>query len=397
MSSTANKGAASQKNFIDSIDDFHQLAIDAFLSNMPAAAGWNNFGKPEYKEALKVLAASLDNSNDLSAACEQIMRSNIVDVLKSRLYSEYFQHQHPEYAQQKISKPIFIIGLPRSGTTALHKLLAADPSNQGLDYWLGVSPMPRPPREQWTNYAEFQQCDQRLKFIAEVAPQLKEIHDMAADQVDECRLLLMQSFMNVTFQSSAWIPEYEAWLYQADFTQAYQRYKRNLQLIAAGNTDYSERRWVLKDPSHLWAPESVLKTFPDACIIQLHRDPCALIPSVASLVYTSRQMIEPDIDKHRVGRRELKQWSQLLNNLDRFRQGNPSVPVYDMRMEDLQNNALAEIGKAYQHFDIELSDAAVQGIQAWQSNKPKSSDAHRYTAEEFGLSDAEIKQAFNII
>jgi hypothetical protein len=326
-----------------------------------------------------------------------MMRGNIVDVLKGRLYSEYFQHQHPKYAQQKISKPIFIIGLPRSGTTALHKLLAADPGNQGLDYWLGVSPMPRPARQQWTNYAEFQQCDQRLKFIAEMAPQLKEIHDMAADQVDECRLLLMQSFMNVTFQSSAWIPEYEAWLYQADFTQAYQRYKRNLQLIAAGNTDSPERRWVLKDPSHLWAPEAVLKTFPDACIIQLHRDPCALIPSVASLVYTSRQMIEPDIDKHRVGRRELKQWSQLLNNLDRFRQANPSVPVYDMRMEDLQKNALAEIGKAYQHFDIALSDAAVQGIQTWQSNKPKSSGAHRYTAEEFGLSAAEIKQAFNIL
>ena len=137
---------------------------------------------------------------------------------------------------------------------------------------------------------------------------------MAADQADECRLLLMQSFMNVTFQSTAWVSDYEQWLLKADFSEAYRRYKMNLQLISNGDS----RRWVLKDPSHLWAPEALLSTFPDACIIQMHRDPCKLIPSVASLVYTTRQMVEPDIDKHRIGRRELAQWSSLLSNLDLF-------------------------------------------------------------------------------
>ena len=383
--------------FMANLQSFHQQAIDAFSLSCPDAAAWDDFGEPEYTEALRVLAQSLDQSKELSDGVAQIMRGNIVEVLKGRLYSEYYWHAKGRNNTQapSISKPIFIIGLPRSGTTALHKLLAADPANQGLDYWLGVTPMPRPPREQWSRFIEFQQCDQRLKFIAEVAPQMKEIHDMAANQVDECRLLLMQSFMNVTFQSSAWIPEYEQWLYQADFTKAYQRYKRNLQLIAANEPADNPRRWVLKDPSHLWAPETVLKTFPDACIIQLHRDPCALIPSVASLVYTSRQMVEPDIDKHRVGRRELQQWSQLLKNLERFRHANPEVPAYDMRMEDLQRNPVDEIAAAYKHFGIDFSEQARQGIVAWQAGQGVRSGTHRYTAEEFGLTEQQIRQAFS--
>ena len=172
--------------------------------------------------------------------------------------------------------------------------------------------------------------------------------------------------------------------------------KRNLQLISANDPAQSPRRWVLKDPSHLWAPQTVLETFPDACIIQLHRDPCALIPSVASLVYTSRQMVEPDIDKHRVGRRELKQWSQLLNNLERFRHENPAVPVYDMAMEDLQADPLAAIGAAYAHFGIAFSEQSRRAIAARSELRTNKTGAHRYSAEEFGLSDNKIRQAFGI-
>ena len=164
--------------FMANLQSFHQQAIDAFSLSCPDAAAWDDFGEPEYTEALRVLAQSLDQSKELSDGVAQIMRGNIVEVLKGRLYSEYYWHAKGRNNTQapSISKPIFIIGLPRSGTTALHKLLAADPANQGLDYWLGVTPMPRPPRKQWSRFIEFQQCDQRLKFIAEVAPQMKEIH-----------------------------------------------------------------------------------------------------------------------------------------------------------------------------------------------------------------------------
>ena len=326
-------------SFYQDLPQIHYEAQQAFESCSPKRNGFNDFGDDEYQPGLEVLAKSLDAADDLNPLTAQIMRANIIDVLQSRLSSQYFLAENPSCLDAEIQRPIFIIGMPRSGTTALHRLLVADDYNQGLEYWLGVRPQPRPDKKEWSSYLDFRQCDEKLKFMQQAAPQLKDIHEMAADQADECRLLLMQSFMNVTFQSTAWVSEYEKWLLKADFSEAYRRYKINLQLISNGDS----RRWVLKDPSHLWAPEALLSTFPDACIIQMHRDPCKLIPSVASLVYTTRQMVEPDIDKHRVGRRELSQWSSLLSNLDSFRNNYSSSSIYDVSMDELQQDPGAVI------------------------------------------------------
>lgn len=382
-------------SFYQDLPQFHHEAQRAFESCSTKRSGFNDFGGNEYQPALEVLAKSLDAADDLNPLTAQIMRANIIDVLQSRLSSQYFLAENPSCLDAEIVRPIFIIGMPRSGTTALHRLLVADDYNQGLEYWLGVRPQPRSDKADWSSTLDFQQCDQKLKLMQQAAPQLKDIHDMAADQADECRLLLMQSFMNVTFQSTAWVGDYEQWLLGADFTAAYQRYKMNLQLISNGDS----RRWVLKDPSHLWAPEALLATFPDACIVQMHRDPCELIPSVASLVYTTRQMVEPDIDKHRIGRRELAQWSGLLENLTAFRRSQLALPVYDVSMQQLQQEPATVMKNIYRHFAIDderpnLENDIAKMLVDFKQDQQHSISGHRYTAEEFGLTNEEIEQAF---
>lgn len=382
-------------SFYQDLPQIHYEAQQAFESCSPKRNGFNDFGDDEYQPGLEVLAKSLDAADDLNPLTAQIMRANIIDVLQSRLSSQYFLAENPSCLDAEIQRPIFIIGMPRSGTTALHRLLVADDCNQGLEYWLGVRPQPRPDKKEWSSHLDFRQCDEKLKFMQQAAPQLKDIHEMAADQADECRLLLMQSFMNVTFQSTAWVSDYEQWLLKADFSAAYRRYKMNLQLISNGDS----RRWVLKDPSHLWAPEALLSTFPDACIIQMHRDPCELIPSVASLVYTTRQMVEPDIDKHRIGRRELAQWSGLLSNLAAFRHSHSSAPVYDVSMQELQEDPAAVVKSIYRHFSLDQHrinfDSKIDSmIKGFKRDASHSHSKHHYTAEEFGLTDAIIKQAF---
>lgn len=382
-------------SFYQDLPQFHHEAQRAFQSCSTKKSGFADFGGDEYQPALEVLAKSLDAADDLNPFTAQIMRANIIDVLQSRLSSQYFLAENPSCLDAEIIRPIFIIGMPRSGTTALHRLLVADDYNQGLEYWLGVRPQPRSDKTDWSSTLDFQQCDQKLKLMQQAAPQLKDIHDMAADQVDECRLLLMQSFMNVTFQSTAWVGDYEQWLLEADFTAAYHRYKMNLQLIGNGDS----RRWVLKDPSHLWAPEALLATFPDACIVQMHRDPCELIPSVASLVYTTRQMVEPDIDKHRIGRRELAQWSGLLENLTAFRRSQLALPAYDVSMQQLQQEPATVIKNIYRHFAIDgerpnLENDIAKMLVDFKQDQQHSISSHRYTAEEFGLTNEEIEQAF---
>ncbi len=382
--------------FYHELPQLHHEAQLAFELSSPDRMGFNDFGGNEYQCALQVLAKSLDAADDLSPLTAQIMRANIIDVLQSRLCSQFYFHQNPSCINVEIRRPIFIIGMPRSGTTALHRLLAADNCNQGLEYWLGVSPQPRPNKKEWPGMIEFQQCDEKLTYMQQAAPSLKEIHDMAANQVDECRLLLMQSFMNVTFQSAAWVGDYEQWLLKADFTEAYSRYKMNLQLISGGD----ERRWVLKDPSHLWAPDALLTTFPDACIVQMHRDPCELIPSVANLVYTTRRMVEPGIDKHRVGRRELAQWSSLLDNLETFRRNHSATRVYDVSMQQLQHNPATVVKNIYRHFSLDsgrasLDDDVEKMVAGIQHEDRHAIRSHRYTAEEFGLTNEQIERAFN--
>ncbi len=374
---------ASETSFVQRFDEFHQLAVDN--------CGWNDFGEDEYLPALNILLESLDQSALLPKVANAVMAQSITGVLSGRLYSEHYKQQNPGFSQQKIARPLFIIGLPRSGTTALQKLLAADPCNQGLAYWLGQTPMPRPARERWQQIPEFMQCVTQLETIAQAVPEMMAIHEMAADQADECRLLLMQSFSNVTFQSGAWVPEYEEWLYTADFSRVYERYKSNLQLIGLND----DRRWVLKDPSHLWAPQDLLKVFPDACIVQTHRQPEKLIPSVSSLVYTSRKMTDPEVDKKRVGRRELKQWARVLNNLAELRQNTPQLPIYDVYMEDLQRDPLQTIRGIYDYFDIALSPGSHSAMESWAASRPAGVHGqHNYTAEEFGLNDEEINEAF---
>ena len=124
-----------------------------------------------------------------------------LNCLKGRLYLQASIKNIPQINQYKISKPIFIIGLPRSGTTFLHRLLCSHPDNQGIENWLGTFPEPRPSRQQWGNNRKYLEVEAALTTYHEMNPEIKNIHEMAADKVDECRLILMHCFENVTFQA----------------------------------------------------------------------------------------------------------------------------------------------------------------------------------------------------
>ena len=386
-------------SFASRHDEFHQRAIES------APAMGDDFGADDYVEGLRALLDSIDANPPATEFSGVMLEQMISTSLRGRLYSVHHRKQNPGFSDTEIRRPLFIVGLPRSGTTALQKLLTADPANQGLEYWLGQTPMPRPERKIWGSYEEFTACLAQLETLAQLAPDMMAIHEMAADQADECRLLLMQSFANVSFQSSVWVPEYEEWLYSANFAPVYEQFKANLQLIGMSDV----RQWVLKDPSHLWAPDVLLSTFPDAGIIQLHREPEQLIPSVSSLVYSSRKMSDPQIDPARVARRELLQWSRVLTNLTRYRQSSSDLQVYDVYMRDLQRDPLAAVQDIYSFFDLEFTAAGRRAVEKWaarhvapaaESAETASADTgkehgrHQYSLESFGLDAEEINALF---
>lgn len=355
------------------------------------ATGLDDFGRDDYREGLRVLLESYDREASLSEAGRANTYGLLQSCLQGRLLARHGLRQRPDCREQPIERPVFIVGLPRTGTTVLHRLLAEDPANQGLEYWLGCAPMPRPPRAAWPAQPAFQRVDGELSALMAANPGLKAIHAMSADTVDECRLLLMQSFANVTFQSNAGVPSYAYWLAQTDLAPAYRHYADCLRLIGA---DAPGRRWILKDPSHLWAMGTLLQTFPDALIVQTHREPSQLIASVSSLVLNARRGNEPGVSPVQVGREQLDQWAKMLTRSMAVRERFPDH-FHDIYFSDFLADPLAVVKAIYARLGTALSAAGEAAMRRWIAANPQHQHGgHRYAAADFGLDQAAIRARF---
>ncbi|MEM1140998.1 MAG: sulfotransferase [Pseudomonadota bacterium] len=358
-----------------------------------AATGLDDFGKQDYLEALQVLLTAYDETARFGELGRFASVASLVNCLKGRLYTQHGITQNPDCVNQRIEQPVFIVGLPRTGTTILHRLLAQHRANQGLEYFIGSYPMPRPPREQWRELEGYKAVDSSLEMLGQINPELKAIHEMTTEGVDECRLLLMQSFANVTFQSNASVPGYEQWLYQADFEGVYRDYYQALQLI--GSTAPG-KRWILKDPSHMWAMDTLLGCFPDAIIVQTHRDPVELIPSVSSLVMSAKNMNEPDADEQSVGAQQLEQWATVLEKTMAVRDRHPDS-FMDIYFQDFMVDPMAQLDSIYKKLNEPLQGHDRKVMAKWLASNPQGKHgAHHYTAEDFGLSKERIRERFSV-
>ena len=239
---------------------------------MLRAVGMDDFGDgaDHHREALGVLLDSLHADAGLTPTGSRYWRSVLKGALVARLLSQSGFDAAPEQEHVAVDRPIIVTGLPRTGTTALHRLLGADPANQGLELWLTEVPQPRPPRDQWESDPTYVGIrDLYAGFMAE-NPDYGGMHYLSADDLEECWQLLRQSVTSASYECLARLDGYSQWLTSVDWTPAYRRHKRNLQLIGANDPD---RRWVLKNPSHLFALDSLLEVYQDAVVVQTHRDP----------------------------------------------------------------------------------------------------------------------------
>ncbi len=223
---------------VGTVDDLHASAVKA--------CGLDDFGVDDdnYREALGVLLESFRRDADLTEFGSKMQRFFVRNALVARLVSEAAFKQYPQHVDVPIERPIFVTGLPRTGTTAIHRLLTADPRHQGLELWLAEFPQPRPPRETWSQNPVFQQIDAQFTKAHEENPDYTGLHYMTADEVEECWQLLRQSLHSVSYETLAHLPTYSQWLAKQDWTKPYQRHRKNLQLIGLND---AEKRWVLEE------------------------------------------------------------------------------------------------------------------------------------------------------
>ena len=267
--------------------------------------GLDDFGPDDYSDGLAELIASYERDADLTPRGDTVTRAMLRGALAARLLSEAGWRAHPEHAQVRLDRPLFVTGLPRTGTTALHRLLTADPAHQGLELWLAEAPQPRPPRDTWDANPVFRYIQAGCERHHVEHPEFMGVHYVAADQVEECWQLLRQSMRSISWECLAHLPSYSAWLAGQDWTGAYRRHRRNLQLIGLGDG----RRWVLKNPSHLFALDALLAVYPDALIVQTHRAPEVAIASVCSLAAQATAGWSDTFAGEVIGRDQLELWA----------------------------------------------------------------------------------------
>jgi hypothetical protein len=354
------------------------------------ATGFSDFGDPGYRAGLRVFLEALRSDQELEG--EALLASAegpVTRALVGRLHAfEGFRGGRPE---RDVDRPIFIIGMPRTGTTALHLLLSQDPRFQGLESWLVQRPMRRPPREEWEGIPEYQAAVAEAETTRAV---LQATHWVAAGDYDECQRLMAQTFVSNTYGSQRCpVPSYDSWFLEQDLKPSFRYVRAVLGLVGGG----SEKDWLLKNPSHLINPDALLDVFPDARVVVTHRDPVRAIPSTASLLCQMRAFRDGRVspgDAGVIGNRELEVWKIAVNRYLDERERRPGS-FHDVYQADLQRDPLGVAREIYGRLELELTPLVEEEMGAWSAdNAPGRYGEHRYTAEEFGLSDELLREEF---
>ncbi|WP_433424044.1 sulfotransferase family protein [Microtetraspora malaysiensis] len=355
--------------------------------------GLADFGADAYLDGLEVLLDSYAREAALTPLGRRAQRSFLRGALAARLWSEEAWRRHPEHADVPVERPIFVTGLPRTGTTALHRLLTADPAHQGLEVWLAEAPQPRPPRETWADDPVYRAIQSGYERHHVENPEFMGVHYISADMVEECWQLLRQSMRSISFECLAHIPAYSAWLDGQDWTPAYRRHRRNLQLIGLRDAG---RRWVLKNPSHLFALDALLAVYPDALVIQTHRSPRTAMASMCSLAAHATAGWSEAFTEAVIGRDQLDLWSRGLDRFRAERAKHDRARFFDVHYDDFVRDPMGTIEAVYAHFGLRLGDEARTAMARMhdESRSGPRRPAHRYALSDFGLTGEEIDERF---
>ncbi len=357
--------------------------------------GMSDFGDGAHEEGLRVLVDDLASPEaGLTPRGNYFQRSEVKSALVGVLLTQAQFAAHPEHRDVPIERPIFVMGLPRTGTTALHRLLHADPMAQGLEMWLTQYPQPRPPRETWGADPIFAAMQQAFSAHHVESPEFMGIHYMDATTVEECWRLLRQTGKSNSYESLANVPRYSAWLQRQDWTDAYARHKENLQLVGLNDPD---KRWVLKNPSHLTALDALMRVYPDALIVYTHRDPVVCIASSCSLSAETTAGHSTTYVGRTIGETQLDLWSRAFHAFHDARERYPSEQFVDVAFSDLRADPLGVTRGVYDAFGLDWMPEVETAITALdrESKSGKAAPSHSYALEDYGLSEAEVRGAFD--
>jgi hypothetical protein len=359
---------------------------EALLAEARRNTGLDDFGGDEFLEPMRILLDSLEGEARLTLMGRILARSDVLNLLENRLQIEDAFVRQPKIAEGRIDGPIFIVGLPRSGTSILHELLAQDPAHRVPLSWEARFPCPPPETASYDTDPRIERADRIFRFWNELVPAYRTMHEMGGRIPCECIWLTAHSFISEEFVGRQQVPSYAAWLADADLSPAYAYHRRMLQLL---QWRHPAERWMLKAPSHMAALDPLLAEYPDARIIMTHRDPLKTMGSTASILSALSWMRsdEADIELIKLGFGGEGMAHRLAQAIAvRDRSDVDEGRFFDVRYADLLENPIESIAGAYAHFGLELRDDVAARMRAYLRAKPQGKHGtHHYAFEDLGL------------
>jgi hypothetical protein len=352
--------------------------------------GLADFGDDDYLPGLRRLIEAYATDLPAARASREACFDLTLPGLVGRLHSERGWVDHPECRDLAIERPLIITGIPRTGTTALHMLLAMDPQFQGLTRWLIPNPIVRPPRELWAEHPLYRVAVRGVEELALASPQAMAAHGIGADDVDECLELMLQSFVTNMIPSLLDLPSYDDWYLAQDEAASYRRLADNLRLIGYAEP---EKTWLLKNPTHLLRMETLLSVFPDARIVHTHRAVVPTFSSMCRMLAAFRGDPRPGgAAALAIGPRQLRLYKIATEHTMAVRERQPGA-FHDVRQEALLEDPLGVVRGIYEHFELALSSETEARMRGWVAQHPTvAGQAERDPPEGYGLRENDIRR-----
>ncbi len=353
--------------------------------------GLDDFGSAAVEEALDRLQYAYHAEANLNLFGRLATRWDNLRLLKNLLILRDRERADATILGRPVQAPIFVLGMPRSGTTFLHSLLAEDSDSEVLRCWQAIHPYPDHPAA--GRGAGPESVQRQFSFFNWLTPELRKLHPFTARTPQECTELTGHSFQSLRFDTTYDVPSYRRWLGQKGHLEAYRLHHRFLQHLQGE----APKRWVLKSPDHVFAMEALRTVYPDARLIFAHRDPLKVLPSVARLTQVLRQPFARKVDPMAVGRQIVRDWAYGAQRMieTQIAQTWPDSQVFHVRYKALTADPLATIGSIYDHFGLELTPAFRSRLTGAIARNPDGGYGRNvYRFEDFGLDPAQERERY---
>ena len=368
------------------------FSADELEEGARAATGLDDFGSSYYREGLERTVEALNTEADLNEMGTVIQHATISNALIQRLRIEDTYKQHPEIEDEEIGGPVFVIGLPRTGTTALSQLVANDPQFRSLRLW--ESQACTPPPETAT-----QHTDPRIAAAAEgiammdgMFPRMRAMTSSEPEAATECQDLMGMSFRTFHFDGVVRVPGYLSWLLECDMRETYAYHRRVLKLL---QWHCPPNLWHLKTPVHMFALDALVEAYPNAKFLWSHRDPAKVLASVCSLIQYIRSWSSDRDDAEELGAEQLRCWVEGVRRAMDFRKRFGDDRFVDVSFADLQNNPVSTVANGYQQLGLGFTADAEKQVRKWaDGHKPGARGAHVYELADYGLTQEGVREPF---